>query len=401
MVDIQWDRLSSIYILIAYTYFISLWDAESSTEIHIFEKQPISITSIAWMDWTAGNFVSSNSKNSNLKVWNSSQKQPLETIKVSGDCGVNSLFFNPGSRRLLCSNVEGSIQVYNLQKKQLEYISSAGHTETIFDCKVSPHSPDIFATCSFDTTIKVWSVIDSSLQKTLYGSSEIVYCIDWSPKGDMIVASNSSGSVIIWSIETGREIVRFSHHKKASYCVVWNKFDENCICSTSADCNLVLFYINTGELVNTNSNNPLGSRKKNTLIEGDVKFRFLHPAAVYGCSFYESDLSIIASCCHDGNVRIFDYLLKRQLIYVLEGHKMRAFQCCWSSLREGYLASGSDDLTINIWVVDLHVMSATNVKSKSTPVIVTPKQVLTGHKSNVRALTWNTEHRNLLLSGSW
>ena len=124
IVDIQWDRLSSIYLLIAYTYFISLWDTESSTEIHIFEKQSISITSIAWMDWTAGNFVSSNSKNSNLKVWNSSQKQSLETIKVSGDCGINSLYFNPGSRRLLCSNLEGSVQVYNLQKKQLEYVSS-------------------------------------------------------------------------------------------------------------------------------------------------------------------------------------------------------------------------------------------------------------------------------------
>jgi WD40 repeat protein len=54
VVDIQFDRLSVLYMLVAYTYFISLWDIESGTEIHVFDKQSLPITSIAWLDWTAG-----------------------------------------------------------------------------------------------------------------------------------------------------------------------------------------------------------------------------------------------------------------------------------------------------------------------------------------------------------
>lgn len=48
VVDIQWDRLSSVYLLVAYQSFISLWDTESLTEIHTFDKQGNGITAIAW-----------------------------------------------------------------------------------------------------------------------------------------------------------------------------------------------------------------------------------------------------------------------------------------------------------------------------------------------------------------
>ena len=48
VVDIQWDRLSSVYLLVAYQSFISLWDTETLTEIHTFDKQGSGITAIAW-----------------------------------------------------------------------------------------------------------------------------------------------------------------------------------------------------------------------------------------------------------------------------------------------------------------------------------------------------------------
>jgi WD40 repeat protein len=62
VVDIQWDRLSAVYMIVAYQSFISLWDTEVGNEVHIFEKQSTGISCLAWMDWTAGNFVSSNPK---------------------------------------------------------------------------------------------------------------------------------------------------------------------------------------------------------------------------------------------------------------------------------------------------------------------------------------------------
>ena len=58
VVDMQWDKLSSIYMLVAYENFISLWDTDTAVEAHVFEKQGTGVSSIAWMHWTAGKSVS-------------------------------------------------------------------------------------------------------------------------------------------------------------------------------------------------------------------------------------------------------------------------------------------------------------------------------------------------------
>lgn len=111
VVDMQWDRLSSVYLLVAYQSFVSLWDTEGQSEITVFEKQGtgiscigctinifiILVTASGWMDWTAGNFISANAKTGArdictlawrlivlgvMKVWNASQRGALQTIRV-------------------------------------------------------------------------------------------------------------------------------------------------------------------------------------------------------------------------------------------------------------------------------------------------------------------------------
>jgi WD40 repeat protein len=151
VVDMRWDRLSSVYLLVAYQSFVSLWDTETLSEVHAFDKQPGGITSIAWMDWTAGNFVSSNSKAGILRIWNASQRQPIDAVRVAS-AGINTVYFGAGTRRALCACVDGTLVVYHMVKMQVEFCSSAGHTETIFDCSFSPASADSLATASYDTT---------------------------------------------------------------------------------------------------------------------------------------------------------------------------------------------------------------------------------------------------------
>ncbi|KAJ1425015.1 WD40-repeat-containing domain protein [Ochromonadaceae sp. CCMP2298] len=153
--DLQWDRLSSSYLLVAYSFYISLWDASSGTEIHCFEQQTAEITGVAWLDWTAGNFVTTNARNANLKVWNASQKAPLDTMKFPGSAGLHAIVFCAGTKRALCAAEDGSVSVVNAADCRVEFVSSAGHKETIFDCKLSPTSPNVFCTASYDSTVKV------------------------------------------------------------------------------------------------------------------------------------------------------------------------------------------------------------------------------------------------------
>ena len=45
--------------------------------------------------------------------------------------------------------------VFDFVKSKTLFKTSAGHTETVFDCCFSPHTPDLFASSSYDSTIKV------------------------------------------------------------------------------------------------------------------------------------------------------------------------------------------------------------------------------------------------------
>lgn len=41
------------------------------------------VKAISWMSWAPGSFVSVSSRTGVIRVWNVSQKQPIEVIKVS------------------------------------------------------------------------------------------------------------------------------------------------------------------------------------------------------------------------------------------------------------------------------------------------------------------------------
>mgnify|MGYP003706057019 CR=1 FL=1 len=260
VVDIQWDRLSSVYLLVAYCNFISLWDTETQCEINVFDKQPAGITSLAWMDWTAGNFVSTNAKNGTLKVWNVSQKQSIDTIRV-GDVGISYIRLGPGTKQSVCAHVDGSVSVFNLENKHLDFVTGQGHTETIFDCKFSPLSPEIFATVSFDQTLKIWNSSDLSLTKTVHGADSILYSLTWSPSGRIIAASSASGAVIMWNIETGKEVARYEHHSKGSFSVVWNALRPDILASSSADRSVVIFEVDENTLLQEENSVVRGSQK--------------------------------------------------------------------------------------------------------------------------------------------
>jgi WD domain, G-beta repeat len=82
---------------------------------------------------------------------------------------------------------------------------------------------------------------------------------------------------------------------------------------------------------------------------------------------------------------------------VLKGHTARAFLPSWSPLQPGMLATGSDDASILLWEVNLDQLPSDAVAQRE----ISPLKTLLGHKSNIRALSWNYENRNILLSGSW
>jgi WD40 repeat protein len=341
---------------------------------------------------------------------------------------------------------------------QREWRLQASHTETIFDCKFSHADRDVFATGSYDGTVKLWSVHGLALQQTLHGCEEIIYCVDFSPDGSVVVCSNILGVLTMWETlsGSGRVVARYIHHSEASYCVSWNKVagTEDLVASSSSDGTFVVISVDTAAL--RSSSGPLGSRKKgqlqkSTATPSDIRFSFRHPTSVFGCEWSPTHGHIVATGCSDGVVRVFDTRKNNVLFAECIGHSARVFSIKWSPLLKGYLATGSDDKKVMVWEVPLdfnsdmfdggnsktndrdnsksdldddyperaHVTGQASIPIKDyTPKKhkeskerspakgrrgqqLKPLKVLEGHSSVVRGLCWSHELSSLLMSGSW
>ncbi|KAK3100008.1 hypothetical protein FSP39_013425 [Pinctada imbricata] len=91
---------------------------------------------------------------------------------------------------------------------------------------------------------------------------------------------------------------------------------------------------------------------------------------------------VITSKCHHTNTQ---HLCMVVIGVVITSHTEKVFHVKWSPVREGIIASGSDDGTIRIWEY-----------TQESCVMV-----LKGHTGPVRGILWNTEIPYLLMSGSW
>jgi len=201
--DVQWDALSNgVYCLAAYKNgAIALWDSERGALIHEFDRAGGGIRALQWMEWEPGNFCTVTSRTGVVRVWNVSQKAPLRVHRVGhGSVGFHYLQIVPGQERCVFSLSDGSVGVYHLGKAQLEWRGPPGHKETIFDVRFNPRDPDLLATASYDSTVKLWRTATMECVDTLRGQSGVIYAVSWSPDGTRLVAGSSRAELFVWDV---------------------------------------------------------------------------------------------------------------------------------------------------------------------------------------------------------
>jgi len=133
--------------------------------------------------------------------------EPKTVIKV-GSCGVNGFkVFKDDPNKIIISFMNGAVEVYNLNKRAIEYQTQAGHTETVFDLDFSKISQDVFASCSYDGTIRTWEASSMRLiaindttkvpdmDKT---QQSIIYSCSFAPNDMRIAMVNCQGLLLVF-----------------------------------------------------------------------------------------------------------------------------------------------------------------------------------------------------------
>ncbi|ODV85723.1 hypothetical protein CANARDRAFT_197390 [[Candida] arabinofermentans NRRL YB-2248] len=138
--------------------------------------------------------IMSSSWDSTCKIWNKNG-DILYNLKGHTN-SVWSCKFLSKFDYLTCG-ADMTVRKWHKDKQVSEFIA---HNDVIRDLLII--SNDLFATCSNDGLIKIWSLNDFKLLKTLKGHESFVYSLSLTPTGELI-SSGEDRSIRIWSIETG------------------------------------------------------------------------------------------------------------------------------------------------------------------------------------------------------
>ncbi|PVF91794.1 WD40 repeat-like protein [Serendipita vermifera] len=236
------------------------------------------------------------------------------------------------------------------------------HTGTVWGVVYSPNGRNV-ASCSSDTTIRIWDVETGTLvSEPLRGHTGLVYGVAYSPDGQRIVSGSADRTIRIWDAQNLIQIGEpMTGHTKWINCVAYSP-DGQYIASGSDDRTIRIWDAKTGTLIGE----PLQG----------------HTHRVW-CVVFSSDGHHVISGSDDSTVRVWDYSIGLLDGKPLEGHTggVRAVAC---SPNGQYIASGSDDKTIRIW--------ETSERSQSC-------RVLKGHTGSVYAVSYSPDGRHIV-SGS-
>lgn len=90
-------------------------------------------------------------------------------------------------------------------------IGANGHAKPAFRLAyhADPKKP-LLATCSADTTVRLWDPMNGTMQKSLTGLTDWVYAVAISPDGTMVAAGSYKGEVRVWKTADGALVKDFN-----------------------------------------------------------------------------------------------------------------------------------------------------------------------------------------------
>jgi WD40 repeat protein len=235
---------------------------------------------------------------------------------------------------VIVGDLNGQISILNSSSLSLIRTFQA-HSSRIIRIKQSPFLDDTslkkyVATCSSDSTVKVWDSASSSnwplIQTYSQHSSQQIFGLEWLDADTLASSGLNDRTIKIWSVSTGQTKRTLSTGIGYVYSLklLSNKV-HLCVGGGGAPFDLQIYNINDGSLVSS--------------LQG-------HTSWVYDLVQLSSDL--LASASQDKTVRIWN-LTTNSSKFTLQGHTN------WvNSLRlisAQVVASASQDATIRLWNV--------------------------------------------------
>jgi WD40 repeat protein len=367
---------------------LKLWNTQNGTLI--FNRATFSDAFAVTFSPDGKNVVTGSSEGVNFWDTTSASSDPIFTIQD----GAGTVRFTSDGARLATIN-NSVVRLWDA-KTGRELFTLSGHTGWVMDIAISPDGNRL-ASASMDGTVKIWSLEPGQEVVSMAGSG---IRSAYSPNGKRLAQETADGALQIWNAQSGEKGLTLSRNGPAILGFAFSP-DGTRIVTGGIDKTAKVWNVATGELLLTmtgheNIIRDVAYSRDGTRIATagfDQTARIWdaasgkellklegHQGLVTGVTF-NSDGNRLATSSTDQTAKIWDTKTGR-LLFTLVGHEAAIPDIAFSP--DGtLLATGSQDKTARIWD------AATGKELK----------VLIGHSSEIQSVAFSPDG-TMLSTGS-
>ncbi|BAU14662.1 WD-40 repeat protein [Leptolyngbya sp. NIES-3755] len=182
---------------------IRLWNLETGTVTHAMYSYSDTIRSLTL---TPDRMLISGSGDRTLEFWNLKTNQLEQTLNHGSP--VWAVATNKDT--LFSVGEDGNLKLWSLANRTLLKTIPA-HPNRIFTVVVSPDGKTI-ATGGIDRTIKLWNAQTGELIRTITGHNDAVRALAFSPDGQTLLSASWDKTIKQWNWQTGELLHTFEGH---------------------------------------------------------------------------------------------------------------------------------------------------------------------------------------------
>jgi WD40 repeat protein/tRNA A-37 threonylcarbamoyl transferase component Bud32 len=231
---------------------IKLWDLETGVQLSIFQGDSYIVNSVA-LSPDGLHIASCGYEDGVIKIWDAVKGEKLMTLyshyNSIDSVKFYSLKFGPDGKSIAAVGYGSGhtlIEVWNLTSG--EEVMTLHHEEGCVPCFIAFNPDGKHIISGGWDTIKVWDVNSGAKLMTLRlrEHKSFVYSVAFSPDGKRIVSGDFYGTISIWDVETGKELLTFRGHSNAVRSISY-AHDERFLLSGSDDNTIKVWNAATGK----------------------------------------------------------------------------------------------------------------------------------------------------------
>lgn len=180
---------------------ITVWSIPGFVRTHTFDFHTDTVVDISWRD---DNVFATASTDSIVGVCHIDGTFTRRTGHV-GD--VYAVAFNTSGSLLASGGQDGIVRLWS--DNSPDAVALAGHDSGVSAMKWVPESDSFLVTGAVDGTIRVWDAINRFCVRVMEYHMSDIYSLSISPDGKYIASGSKDHCIVIGSIDTGEQIVKF------------------------------------------------------------------------------------------------------------------------------------------------------------------------------------------------